>query len=39
MQKSAAGLALKYNDDINGAEISSEVESSKFQCSAMIAGH
>jgi len=27
---------LKYNDDINGAEILSEVESLKFQCSAIV---
>jgi len=36
LQKSAADLALKYNDDINGAEILSEVESLKFQCSAIL---
>src|SRR6218665_4039398 len=35
LQKSAAYLAVKYNDDVNGAEILSEVESLKFQCSAI----
>ena len=36
LQKSAADLALKYNYDINGAEILSEVESLKFQCSVIV---
>jgi len=27
---------LKYNDDISGAEILSEVESFKFKCSAIV---
>ena len=36
LQKSAANLALKYKDDINGAEILSVVESLKFQCSAIL---
>jgi len=27
---------VKYNDAINGAEILSEVESLKFQCSAIV---
>src|SRR6218665_1007703 len=36
LQKSAAYLAVKYNDDINGAEILSEVENLKFQCSAIV---
>ena len=35
-QKSAADFALKFNDDINGAEILSDVESFKFQCSAIL---
>ena len=36
LEKSAADLALKYSDDINGAEMLSEVESLKFQCSAIL---
>jgi|SRR6218665_111700 len=36
LQKPAADLALKCNGDINGAEILSEVESLKFQCSAIL---
>ena len=36
LQKSASDLALKYNYDINDAEILYEVESLKFQCSAIV---
>jgi len=34
LQKYAADLALKHNDDVNGAENLSEVKSFKCQCSA-----
>jgi len=37
LQKSAADIALKCNDDINGAKMLSEVESLKFQFSAIVA--
>jgi len=36
LQKSAAKLSLRFNDDINGAGILSEVESLKFQWSAIL---
>jgi len=36
LKKSAADLALKYKDDVSGAELLSEVESFKFQCSAIV---
>ena len=36
LEKSAADLAFKYNDGINGAEILSEVESLKLQCSEIV---
>ena len=36
LQKSTADLTLKYNDDINGVDILSEVESLKCQCSAIV---